>query len=414
MNNVLSPLRAVYLVRLLQAAAYAAGNPFLLLHLTVGLGYSEAVAGSVIALRLLVPIVGGLLGGAVVGATGIKPMFFYSLAALAAGTLAFINDLGNPITLYVGAIISGLGVSVLNVTFRSCVANLSEEKTYAKNFASVHSIENIGYALGPVISLPFVSQQNYAGALLAMVAVYSIGCAIVWRFIPSDSTIKQAAAVAGPGAGTSRLGAFGVAFLAFVFTFSAIFKWTEIGIAKHFADHFRFVQGTSYYYTGQSVLIVLLTPLVGRWITHSSRSVMLGFYFAGSLIFVASFAALGFYGPAQGMAALAMLTLVSTMGEALVVPSQSALVAQLLGRERAGFAFGLFGSTVAAGSALGSAGGGVALGWAAQAGNLPAYWTLFGGTGLVVLCLIYVVAFLTSSRKPILSITPPARTNAAA
>ncbi len=383
MKNHLKPINIIYLVRVLDGAAFSSVMPFILLHLTKTFGHSASYAGMLLGAQSMVPVFAGIALGVAMTKIERRLALLVSMAALAIASLWIMTGAGGGAGLWMAFVLSGLAFSGSRIAFSSSVPDYLAKEECAQGYALLHSSANVGMALGPVLSGYWVARENYQYALLVPVGLYALSALTVWLGLPKgsqqDLTQKQVPTIKNV---LSTLGAPGLALvlsIVGIYSFYCVQAQADlVGLAKYFVDYFGSTQATSFYWTLQSLAIVFVVPLSGRWMKGWQIRPMFIAFACGAALFACGPLSLAFFGPQSLSWAFVSLMLLSIVGESLFVPPFGALLVNLTGTQNAGVIFGLTNTAMSLARAVGASVGGLLLGKAIAMNHLPFYWIGFG------------------------------------
>lgn len=396
----LTPPRVIYFAKALEGAAYSSCMPFLLLHFMKTLGLTAVASGVIMSAREMVPIFTAIAMGWVVAKSDRKAVLVISLLALSASIFAFRAGLAGQAGLIGAALVSGLSNSALRIAFSSSIADFMSKEESAQGFASLHAASNVGFAVGPLISGYWVASQDYANAFWVSIGLYFLAALAIYFLLPhaamNQAESREPVSIKEIGLSLKTAG------LLFLFSVLAVFFVNGIrtqidllGLAKYFVDYFGSTRATSLYWTIQSIAVVFLVPLSGRWMKGWTLKALFASYVIGSIISAIAYVSLGFFAPQNLISGFAVLIVLSVIGECLWAPCLGAILINLVGKGQVGFMFGISNTVLALGMTSGSSLGGLMLGRALELRSLPYYWTALGMICIPSLAAIAVLGFIS-------------------
>lgn len=377
-----------------EGAAFSSLMPFILLHFTGALGLTAAASGAILGAREIMPVFTGVAAGWLVAKIGSRSLVGVSMCILGLATAVWMMGLGGQPALWAAALFSGMASSAVRVGFSSSVADLTAKDEASHAFAILHACANVGFAVGPLLNTHWVSQQDYARAFTVPITLYLVASLFMFFGVPGNVGRGQR-----EGENDQKLrnlvrqyGTQGLLFFTavmLVIFFNGIRLQADVvGLGKYFVDYFHSTRATSFYWTVQSLAVVVLVPWSGRLMKGWALRPLFFCFAAGMALIAAGFWSLAWFGPEALRPAFASLILLSVLGECLCVPAYGALLVNLMGPRKAGLAFGLASTVAAVGMSLGASLGGMLLGKSVLLHSMPSYWQWVG-----ILCIgAYAVA----------------------
>lgn len=343
--------------RVISATGYSIVMPFLAIHLNRDLGVSLAQVGLIYLVMAVAGAFGQIIGGEVADRLGRKPVMWASMvsrglvfAALFA-TMTLLKDIW-PISGLL--VVSSLLGSMFEPASNAMVADMVGMGRRMEAYSLLRVGQNIGWTLGPLISgvmivfLPF----SYL-FLVAAVTCLSVGAVIVLKVAEPQRSASPHVKFRFRDLGAIRHNRMfmvfclaslpiGIVMGQMSSTFS-VFAVQDAGIAE---------AEVGYLYALNGVMVVALQFPMARMISRHHLPYTLAF---GSLLYAVGYLILGFSG-ALWMLVLSMI--ITTLGENVISPSSTSLVAKLSPENERGRYMGAFGIFSSFGWSLGPAIGG--------------------------------------------------------
>lgn len=328
--------------------------PFLTIYLRQRLGITLTEVGLLLTLHAVVGMAATGLAGPVVDRFGRKGAMVLSLFGGAAALLAMARIGRYDLWLLLMAF-DGAFSPLYRVAGDAMVADLIEPGRRPAAYALLRMIANLGVAIGPSIG-GFVASASYALAFHIAAAASAIFAVLVLGFVP-ESAPRALASAAAP-----RLGGYGTVlrdrpFLAFCacYTLASIpysmmmvllpvYAKEGFGVPEH---QYGFIMAAN------AAMVVAFQYLVTR---QTSRFRALPVLAAGALFY-----ALGTGSVAAGHSFTGFLLsmVVLTIGELIIVPTATALTADLAPADMRGRYMGVYNLTWGVGFGIGPVLGGV-------------------------------------------------------
>ncbi len=343
--------------RIISATGYSIVMPFLAIHLNLDLGVSLAQVGLIYLVMAVAGAFGQIIGGEIADHLGRRPVMYASMifrglvfAALFVA-MAVIKD----IWLISGLLLtSSLLGSMFEPASNAMVADLVGVGRRMEAYSLLRVGQNIGWTLGPLISGIMIVFLPFA----YLFAVGAAACLIVGVVIVLKVAEPQRSSVIHAKFRLRDMGAIvhnrlflvfclaslpvGIVMGQMTSTFS-VFAVQDAGIAE---------AEVGYLYALNGVMVVALQFPMARMISRHQMPFSLAL---GSLLYAVGYLFLGFSG-AMWMLVLSMV--VTTLGENVISPSSTALVAKLSPDNERGRYMGAFGIFSSFGWSLGPAIGG--------------------------------------------------------
>jgi MFS family permease len=343
--------------RVISATGYSIVMPFLAIHLNSDMGISMVQVGLIYVVMAVAGAFGQIIGGEIADRTGRRPVMWASmvLRGLVFIALFAVMIMAKEIWTISGLlVVSSLLGSMFDPASNAMVADLVSVNRRMEAYSLLRVGQNIGWTLGPLISgimiafLPF----SYLFAV-ASVTCLTVGAVVLLKVAePLRSTASHAKFHLRDMATIAHNRLFlmfciasmpvGIVMGQMTSTFS-VFAVQDAGI---------FEAEVGYLYALNGVMVVALQFPMARMI---SRYPMPSSLALGSLLYAVGYLFLGFSG---AIWVLVLSMVVTTLGENVISPSSTALVAKLSPDSERGRYMGAFGIFSSFGWSLGPAIGG--------------------------------------------------------
>ena len=335
-------------------------NPFFALYVTQRFGVGMTEAGVLFTLFSVSGFAGNMLGGALADRFGRKGMVLFGLvfSALSNVTMGFVGSL---VTFYFLAVFVGLLSDVAGPAHGAMVADLLPEHQRAEGYGILRVVANVAWIIGPTIG-GLLASRSYLSLFLLDACASLITAAIVLRFLPETRPetrqVTQRETLGATFGGYVRVVRDG-AFLSFVLM-AALMNLVYLQMYSTLSVYLRDVhgvppQGYGFLTSANAVLVVLTQFWITRRIRRYPPMVMMA---VGTLLYMVGFLSYGFV--SVYLAFMAAM-LVITVGEMIVVPISSALVARFAPADMRGRYIAIAGLSWSIPSAVGPLAAGIIL-----------------------------------------------------
>lgn len=352
-------------------------------------GASPSTVGLLVASFSLAQLVFAPIWGRVSDRVGRKPVLVLSLAGTAVGSL-MTGLAGSLWLLFAGRIIDGISGASVSVA-QAAVADLAAPEQRSRLLGLLGAAFGLGFVAGPAIGALAVLGGPHVPFLLAA-AIAGVNAVAAARRLPETRRPHAQAEPEGEDQPRSRMGGLVLvtflgllAFSAFEATF-ALFVEGRLGVSE---------SGTYAIFAVIGVVIALVqVGLVHRVVRRVGERKALAIGLA------ANAAGLALLAPTRSWPALVPAVLALTVGQGLITPTLSSLVAGRAGSKRWGHALGVQQAAGGLARVLGPVAGGVAF----QHIGVPAPYV----GGAVLVAVAAVVMTTTGRAEPSLA-RPAAR-----
>lgn len=335
-------------------------NPFFALYVTQRFGVGMTEAGVLFTLFSVSGFAGNMLGGALADRFGRKGMVLFGLvfSALSNVTMGFVGSL---VTFYFLAAFVGLLSDVAGPAHGAMVADLLPEHQRAEGFGMLRVVANVAWIIGPTVG-GLLASRSYLSLFLLDACASLLTAAIVLRFLPETRPearqVTRRETLGATFAGYFRVARDG-AFISFVLM-AALMNLVYLQMYSTLSVYLRDVhgvppQGYGFLTSANAILVVLTQFWVTRRIRRYPPMVMMA---AGTLLYLIGFLSYGFV---TVYAAFLAAMMIITVGEMIVVPISSALVARFAPEDMRGRYIAIAGLSWGIPSAIGPLAAGIIL-----------------------------------------------------
>ena len=333
--------------------------PFLALYLHGQLGVSMSLVGLVYLCGAVMAALGSLIGGELADRLGRRRVMLFSVGTRAiAFTLVAISVAMGHGFLVISALVvmSWFLGSLFEPAANAMIADIVPSGKRLEAYGLIRVGANIGWALGPMIG-GFLAAYSYA-SLFGLTAICgSISFFLILLFISESFSGREASS--GFSIKDIAYVRKDRTFLYFCITSLILF----ILVSQMSSTYSVYAQGTvgmtetqiGYLYSINGAMVALLQIPMARFL--STRKLFLALTM-GSLVYMVGYMTAGFAG---GFILLGVCMVLITLGELIVSPTLTNLVAILSPEKERGRYMGVFSLFTATGWSLGPAIGGVLL-----------------------------------------------------
>jgi MFS family permease len=263
-----------------------------------------------------------VVGGVLADRLGRRATLLVSLFGGAAATLLLGLSRGTA-ALGAAAFLMGLVAEMYRPAVSAMIADIVPPEERGRAFSHLYWVINLGFAVAPPLAA-LAAQTRYLALFAVDAATTAAYGLVIWRRVPE--TRPSAAQKDGPtGSALGTLASDG-AFLGFVglLSLSALVMWQN-GTALPLDMLGHGVSATAYgaLMGINGAIIVVAQPFMTRWLAGRRRPLVLA---AASLLFGVGF---GLYGVVSTRAGYALAIALWTIGEIALLPTASAVVADL-------------------------------------------------------------------------------------
>jgi MFS family permease len=359
--------------------------PFLTLYLHQRLNLSMTLVGVILMLWSISGLVGNLAGGSLADRFGRKWLMVFSLGASALGLVAF--GLANSL---ISAAVIVVYVGFVGALFQpardAMVADLVGTDKRPQAYGLLRVVANLGIAIGPAIG-GFLASVSYLIAFLtsasATMVFFFITIFLMRETKPTAALARNANAAAPGNFGTVFRDRRFIVFCGA--TAFAIIAYSQMMTVLPVYMKDQFALGETFFgwvMTTNAAMVVLLQIPITRVTEKVARLPLIAF---GAILYATGVASVALGGTfPHFVASMAILTL----GEMIVVPTATAVTADLAPAELRGRYMGVLGLTWNIGFGIGPILGGVITDQLAP----RALWPIMGSAALVGALILLLLA----------------------
>lgn len=314
--------------------------PLLTIYLTQERGLSLTQAGQVLAAFGLGSLAASFVGGTLADLLGRRATMLISLLGSAAAMLAF-GAARSRLELLGAALVLGAIADMYRPASQAMIADVVPPEKRATAFSLLFWAINLGFAAAVALG-GLLAEKSFAALFWADAATTLVFAGLVAALIPETRPQARAGAPAPDALAPYKDAAF-APFLFINFLVVLVFMQFQTALPEAMRRAGASTAEYGYALALNGLLIVLLQPFMGGLVGAYRRSRVLA---AASLLVGAGFAATAF---AQGFYAFAATVAVWTLGEVMMAPLNSSVVADLAPEALRGRYQGAFGLTWSSG-----------------------------------------------------------------
>ena len=410
-----SPLLPIFLIVLVDILGLTIVIPLLAI-------YAESFGASAIVAALLMPtfavcqLVAGPLLGKLSDRHGRRPILLFSQIGTLIG-FVMMAEAWSLWMVFAGRALDGLTAGNLTVA-QAYIADHTPPERRARAFGLIGIAFGLGFLVGPAVS-GWLSGYSYAAPFWAAAALSGLSILGTWFLLPKDVSTAPAAPARSGGPGGERLGILDwglyatyfqrpmlrgllVQFFVYMFSFSLFTGGFALYAERHlFWNGLPFTpREIGFTFAGAGVCGALVQGgLIGRMVARWGEATVAAVGFA--------MLAVGYFvlGAGTTIAMLAVATVVSSLGSAVIRPTITALVTRLADRSEQGIVLGLTQSL----SSLAAITAPPVAGFLIEHDHGRAWAWLAGGAALLGLLLAPLGTSRAGKQISAPTATPPAR-----
>ena len=372
--------------------------PFLTLYLHQRLSLSMTLVGVILSVWSVSALLGQLLGGSLTDQLGRKKLMAFSLGATAIGLVGF--GLADTLaTAVIAVVFEGFVSSMFQPARDAMVADLVASDKRAQAYGLLRVVANLGIAIGPAIG-GFLASVSYLIAFLASASAtllfFLITLFLMRETKPIAAPQKQASAAAPGNFATVFRDRLFVVFTAA--TALAVIAYSQMMTVLPVYMKDQFSLGETFFgwvMTTNAGMVVLLQFPITRATEKLPRLLLIA---AGAILYATGVASVAL---ASSFEHFIASMVVLTLGEMIVVPTATAVTADLAPQELRGRYMGVLGLTWNVGFGIGPILGGVITDQIAP----RALWPIMGSAALVgALVLLLLWRFAPLRVAPVVAV----------
>ena len=294
--------------------------PMLTIYLTARRGLSLQDAGWIMSLLGLGSLAGVTLGGVLADRVGRR---FTMVLGLGLGAAAMLG-LGAAVERWQLAL-AAVGVGMLGDLYRpasqAIIADLVAPEHRMKAFGLLYWAINLGFALGTTLA-GFLAEHHFTALFVGDAITTLVFAGIVFRYIPESKPVAPEEGTQG-SLFTPFADPVYLPFLILNFVIIVVFFQHAVALPVDMASKHLGPSDYGLAIALNGVLIVLLQPMATRWLRNTRRSYVLA---AGCVL---TGVGLGFAAFATTLPGFMLSVAIWTLGEIIISPVSSSIIADL-------------------------------------------------------------------------------------
>ncbi len=335
-----SPVRMLLAASFLATFSRAVTLPFLAIYLASVFSLTQTQVGYLLTISLVFASLTGVYGGYLVDRCALLPLLLAGLVA-AALAAASIPHLRGPVAALGALTLANAALSLIDIGIKSAFAHWLDEAGRLKAFSARYMVNNIGYAVGPMVGTLLLTAGNgvlfgVSGALCALAVL---------------PLLLAGPALAGIRPGGGRVTPGFVATLAvlrrdrqlLVFTLAALLLAVVYGrFSSYLAQYLTVVADAATAYrtvgtviTVNALMVIALQYTVGSRIHHKT---LMPWQLTGTVLLCGGLIGFGL-SPSLPVWVVAMV--IFTLGEVIVVPAAYLFIDHIAPDEMKGAYYGV-------------------------------------------------------------------------
>ena len=309
--------------------------PFLSLYITAKFNVGMTEVGTLFAIISVSSFFGSMLGGALTDRFGRRKLMIFGLIASATSTL--VLGLANDIRIiFFGAILVGMLSDVGHPATQAMMADILPERQRLEGFGVLRVVANLAVTIGPAIG-GIVAAKSFLWLFIIDATASTITALIVFLVLPetkpqqSEGHKQDSVFETFKGYKVAFKDMVFMAFLLVTALSTLVYMQMNTTLSVFLRDnHGISTQNFGYIISLNAGMVVLLQFWITRKISKYQPMILMT---VGTLFYAVGFAMYGFVGT-YPLFLLAMVVI--TIGEMIVSPTSSALVASLAPEEMRG------------------------------------------------------------------------------
>ncbi|WP_059925906.1 MFS transporter [Burkholderia ubonensis] len=315
--------------------------PIIAVYLSDTLALGTTVVGYILSASLAIGTLSSLYGGHIVDHADRRILLFGGIAVYGATYFAFPH-IRNGWTVFALLALSYSAASLLDIAIKVYLAQLVEPADRVKVFSLRYTLNNVGFAVGPMVGAYLAMHSEAALFRLSGVAAFicMVPAGLVWGRLkgrePCDAPSQSRSFYATLGAlkGDACLLTFTLAgtFAAVIYARFSAYLSQYLAVAT---DTHTAYQTVAYAITANALIVVLFQYLIGARITVSRLRPCITI---GMLLFGA-----GLFGFSRstGMTAWMIAMVIFSLGEVIVIPASYLFVDSIAPEDMKGSYYGM-------------------------------------------------------------------------
>lgn len=300
--------------------------PFFSLYITQKFHVGMTQAGIVLGLFSAFGLVGSMFGGALTDKFGRRKLIIFGLvfSAFSTLTLGLVNSFAYLIPL---AVVIGTLSDIAGPAHNAMIADLLPENKRQEGFGVLRVVGNMAWIIGPTIG-GFVANKSFLALFIIDAVISSIVALLFFKFIPetkpqaSEAVERESLFQTFKGYAVALVDKAFMAFLAASILMGLVYGQMYNSLSV-FLSRYHGIQpnGFGFLLTVSAIVVILFQFSTTRLIKNWPPFLMLAI---GTLFYMVGF---GMFGVVSAYWMFAAAIIVITIGEMIVVPTSSGLVA---------------------------------------------------------------------------------------
>lgn len=356
--------------------------PFISVHVSLNLGLSATVAGTVLATRMGVQQLLMVFAGPIADLYGYKRVILIGLLIRSVGFASFAA-MSNLQGLLLSAVLSGIGGALFSSAERAAFAALKPDSDQGTRFSLLYTFQSVGTTLGPLLGALLLSLDFRVLSLVAGLVYLPIALMVlIWLpDLASGRPRPHWDEAVGEMLRSVRAVARNRAFVSYCMVaagYWAVSGQINISLALHAAAVTGSQTAVKYLFLINSLMIIALQygltqRLHGRGSPLQHWSVGAALTAAGFLVLI----------PFPGMSGMVAAVMLMSFGSMLVRPNDYQITMGMAPRDAMASYYGFSAISVAIGGSTGQYLGGSLTDLATTAGAPWLVWACFAVLGLI-------------------------------
>ena len=358
--------------------------PFFSLYITEKFSVGMTQAGMVLGTFSAFGMVGSMIGGALTDKFGRKSLNIIGLvfSAISTLTLGFVNDFALLIPL---AVVIGLLSNFAGPARHAMIADLLPEEKLQEGFGILRVVGNMAWIIGPLLG-GFIANRSYFVLFVLDAVISCIVALLFFLYIPETKpdTVTESESVLKTfvGYGVVMRDFAYVAYLVVSMLMGVVYQQMYNTLSVYLRDnHGLTPQSYGFLMTSSAITVILFQFQTTRMIKNRPAFLMMGL---GTFFYMIGFGMFGFVGVFWLFAAAIVII---TIGEMIVMPTSSALVANFAPEEMRGRYMAVFGLSWSIPAIIGPSAAGVII----DNYNPNLLWYIAAGLSAFTILCFYIL-----------------------
>ena len=358
--------------------------PFFSLYITEKFSVGMTQAGIVLGTFSAFGMVGSMIGGALTDKFGRKSLNIIGLvfSAISTLTLGFVNDFALLIPL---AVVIGLLSNFAGPARHAMIADLLPEDKRQEGFGILRVVVNLSWIIGPVLG-GFIANRSYFLLFVLDAVISCIVAVLFFKFIPETKpeTTNESESVLKTfiGYGVVMRDLAYVAFLVVSMLMGVVYQQMYNTLSVYLRDnHGLTPQSYGFLMTSSAITVILFQFQATRAIRNRPAFLMMGL---GTFFYMIGF---GMFGFVNVFWLFALAIVIITIGEMIVMPTSSALVANFAPEDMRGRYMAVYGLSWSIPAIIGPSAAGLII----DNYNPNLLWYIAAGLSALTIACFYIL-----------------------